>query len=93
MKEYGDEYKNIDSIWEVVKDNKIGRRQEFIWRGKKFLVFVRLDVPTLKVWVFYFKNISNFNLPQSQILFILFIFTYSDSDRSKLKLDFLYLDL
>ena len=44
MKEYGDEYKNIDSIWEVVKDNKIGRRQEFIWRGKKFLVFVRSDV-------------------------------------------------
>ena len=44
MKEYGDEYKDIDSIWEVVKDNKIGWRQEFIWKGKKFLVFVRPDV-------------------------------------------------
>lgn len=44
MKEYGDEYKNIDSIWEVVKDNKIGWRQEFIWKGKQFLVFVRPDV-------------------------------------------------
>ena len=44
MKEYDDEYKNIDSIWEVVKDNKIGWRQEFIWKGKRFLVFVRPDV-------------------------------------------------
>ena len=44
MKEYNvNDYPNLDSIYEIVKNNKIGWKEEFIHNGKKYLVFVRPD--------------------------------------------------
>ena len=44
MKEYSiKDHVNLDSIYEIVKNNKIGWREEFIYNGKKYLVFVRPD--------------------------------------------------
>jgi len=35
--------KSIDSIYELVKNNKVGWKDEFIIDDKKYLVFVRPD--------------------------------------------------
>lgn len=44
MKEYSiKDHVNLDSIYEIVKNNKIGWREEFIYNGKKYLVFIRPD--------------------------------------------------
>ena len=44
MKEYSiKDHVNLDSIYEIVKNNKIGWREEFIYNGKKYLVFIRTD--------------------------------------------------
>ena len=34
---------NLDSVYEQIKNNKIGWREERIIEGKKYLVFVRPD--------------------------------------------------
>ena len=44
MKEYyKKEYPNIDSIYELIKHNKIGWREEIIYDSVRYLVFVRPD--------------------------------------------------
>ena len=35
--------KDFDKIYEAIKDNKIGWRQETIINSKKYLVFIRPD--------------------------------------------------
>jgi hypothetical protein len=35
---------DLDKIWEVVKDNKIGWRQETMIGDKRYLVFIRPDL-------------------------------------------------
>jgi len=37
---------DFDKIYEAIKDNKIGWRQETIINSKKYLVFIRPDLET-----------------------------------------------
>jgi len=47
MREYSiSKYKNIDSIYELVKYNKVGWKEEFIYDNKLYLVFIRPDKKT-----------------------------------------------